>query len=112
MTRNVAIILSGGSGSRMECDIPKQYLKIHGKMIISYSLECFVCNKHIDGLIIAIDPKWKRILEDETNSFDIPIHLIKTYGAWRNRKLIGFYLRLCETLFTRFKGGRNVLCPI
>ena len=74
MTRNVAIILSGGSGSRMECDIPKQYLKIHGKMIISYSLECFVCNKHIDGLIIAIDPKWKRILEDETNSFDIPIH--------------------------------------
>lgn len=45
-------------------------------MIISYSLECFVCNKHIDGLIIAIDPKWKRILEDETNSFDIPIHLL------------------------------------
>ncbi|RGC51761.1 6-phospho-beta-glucosidase [Absiella sp. AM29-15] len=38
------------------------------------------------------------------NHFDIPIHLIKTYGAWRNRKLIGFYLRLCETLFTRFKG--------
>ena len=93
MTRNVAIILSGGSGSRMECDIPKQYLKIHGKMIISYSLECFVCNKHIDGLIIAIDPKWKRILEDETNSFDI-------------RRKSAIYDIQCV------KGGRNVLCPI
>ena len=38
------------------------------------------------------------------NHFDIPCHLIECYGAWRNRKLIDFYLRLCKTLFTRFKG--------
>lgn len=38
------------------------------------------------------------------NHFDVPFHLIQTYGSWRNRKMIDFYLNLCETLFTRFKG--------
>ncbi|RRD37824.1 6-phospho-beta-glucosidase [Leptotrichia sp. OH3620_COT-345] len=36
--------------------------------------------------------------------FDCPIHLIKEYGGWRNRKLIKFYKKLCETIFTRYKG--------
>ncbi|MBR2787638.1 MAG: family 1 glycosylhydrolase, partial [Erysipelotrichaceae bacterium] len=36
--------------------------------------------------------------------FDCPLGLIKKYGSWRNRKMIGFYLNLCKTLFTRFKG--------
>ncbi|MBM9832610.1 family 1 glycosylhydrolase, partial [Enterococcus faecalis] len=33
-----------------------------------------------------------------------PMHLIKEYGGWRNRKMLEFYERLCRTLFTRYKG--------
>ena len=36
--------------------------------------------------------------------FDCPIHLIKTYGGWKNRKLIDFYKNLVTVLFTRYKG--------
>jgi 6-phospho-beta-glucosidase len=36
--------------------------------------------------------------------FDFPIHLIKEYGGWRNRKVIDFYKRLCTVIFTRYKG--------
>ena len=36
--------------------------------------------------------------------FDCPIHLIKEYGGWRNRKLIDFYKNLAITIFTRYKG--------
>lgn len=36
--------------------------------------------------------------------FDCPMHLIKAYGSWRSRKLVGFYERLCRTLFTRYQG--------
>ncbi|KFN90451.1 6-phospho-beta-glucosidase [Tetragenococcus muriaticus] len=36
--------------------------------------------------------------------FDCPMHLIKEYGGWRNRKMITFYERLCRTLFNRYKG--------
>lgn len=36
--------------------------------------------------------------------FDCPIHLIKEYGGWKNRKLIDFYKNLVTVLFTRYKG--------
>ena len=36
--------------------------------------------------------------------FDFPIHLIKEYGGWRNRKVIDFYKRLCTVIFTRYNG--------
>src|SRR5699024_3448031 len=35
--------------------------------------------------------------------FDMPVHLIKEYGGWRNRKLVGFYEKLVQILFTRYK---------
>ena len=36
--------------------------------------------------------------------FDCPLHLIKEYGGWRNRKLVDFYAKLTRTLFERYKG--------
>src|SRR5699024_7926555 len=36
--------------------------------------------------------------------FDIPMHLVKEYGGWRNRKMIGFYENLCNAIFRRYKG--------
>ena len=36
---NIALILSGGVGSRLAADIPKQYLKVNNRTIISYCLE-------------------------------------------------------------------------
>ena len=36
--------------------------------------------------------------------FDCPIHLIKEYGGWRNRKMIAFYENLCRAIFTRYRG--------
>lgn len=36
--------------------------------------------------------------------FDIPIHLIEKYGAWRNRKMIDFYVRYAETIIKRYQG--------
>ena len=36
--------------------------------------------------------------------FDVPIHLIKEYGGWKNRKLVDFYSRYAETVLKRYKG--------
>lgn len=35
--------------------------------------------------------------------YETPVHLVDEYGSWRNRKLIGFFLRYCETVFKRYK---------
>lgn len=35
--------------------------------------------------------------------FDVPMHLVTTYGSWRNRKMVDFYANYCKTVFTRYK---------
>lgn len=35
--------------------------------------------------------------------YETPLHLIKEYGAWKNRKLIGFFERYARTVFERYK---------
>ncbi|KOY16385.1 6-phospho-beta-glucosidase [Paenibacillus xylanivorans] len=36
--------------------------------------------------------------------FDVPVHLVETYGGWKNRKMIGFFETYAKTLFNRYKG--------
>lgn len=38
---NIAIVLAGGTGTRLGGDIPKQYIEVSGKPIISYCLDKF-----------------------------------------------------------------------
>ena len=40
--KKYAVIVAGGSGVRMGGDIPKQYMRLHGKPVLSYSLEKFL----------------------------------------------------------------------
>ena len=49
-----AAILAGGSGSRMDSSLPKQYLKIKEKPILFYSVEAFAANNRIDGILVAV----------------------------------------------------------
>lgn len=34
--------------------------------------------------------------------FDVPVHLIQTYGSWRNRKMVTFFERYAETILNRY----------
>lgn len=51
--KNVAIILAGGSGSRLGGDTPKQFLTVAGKQIIEYSIEAFEHAEGIDEICIV-----------------------------------------------------------
>lgn len=35
--------------------------------------------------------------------FETPLNLVTKYGSWRNRKLIDFFVRYCETVMKRYK---------
>lgn len=61
---NIALILSGGTGSRLGADIPKQYLKVGGKPIISYCLSTFVNNMNIDAIVVVLDKDWRHFVEE------------------------------------------------
>lgn len=60
---NISIILSGGIGSRMGLDIPKQYFEINGNPIIYYCTKTFVENSNINALVIAVAEEWKDYVE-------------------------------------------------
>lgn len=49
----VAIVLAGGSGSRMNSDVAKQYMLINGKEVIFYSLSTFQKNEHITDIVLV-----------------------------------------------------------
>lgn len=62
---NTALILAGGVGSRMgKIDVPKQYLIVGDRMIISYCLRTFQENSSTDAIYIVADKNWhERIRE-------------------------------------------------
>lgn len=38
------------------------------------------------------------------NHYDVPMHLVTTYGGWRNRALVDLFERFARTVFTRYGG--------
>lgn len=55
---NIAIILSGGVGSRMGLNIPKQYVMVNEQPVLNYCLHTFLSNKNIEALVIGVADEW------------------------------------------------------
>lgn len=68
---NVAIILAGGSGHRMQQDIPKQFLNIYDKPVIVYTLEGFQRHPEIDAIGVVCLDGWHEILRAYAKQFEI-----------------------------------------
>ncbi len=66
---NYAIILSGGIGTRMGLDVPKQYVLVNGKMILQYVIETIVNAGDMDGYVIVANEQYReRILAVATDA--------------------------------------------
>ena len=50
---NIAIVLAGGTGTRIGAKIPKQFIKVLGKPIIIYTLEAIEQNQMIDQIVLV-----------------------------------------------------------
>ena len=49
---NVVFIVFAGIGSRIHSDIPKQFIKINNKELVSYTISAFNNHNHIDEIIL------------------------------------------------------------
>ena len=54
--RNVAVVLAGGTGSRVGLSIPKQLIKIAGKPIIEHTIASMQASPLIDEIIVMMAP--------------------------------------------------------
>lgn len=69
---NIAVIFAGGMGKRMNSKaLPKQFLQLHGKEIIVYTLEHFENHPEIDGIVVSCVKEWMPFLEKIINKYGI-----------------------------------------
>lgn len=69
---NIAVIFAGGTGQRMgSTGRPKQFLEMHGKPIIIYTLEIFEKHPDIDAIVISCVEEWIPHLETLLYKFRI-----------------------------------------
>lgn len=84
---NTALILSGGTGSRLGAELPKQYIKVHEKPVIQYCLEAIAGHEMIDAIQIAADERWQEFILQCMEKTD-SLHKFKGFSpSGANRQL-------------------------
>lgn len=69
---NIGVIFAGGIGQRMKTTTrPKQFLEMHGKPIIIYTLEIFENHPEIDAIVVACVKDWIPYLNELLERFRI-----------------------------------------
>ncbi len=61
---NTAILLSGGTGTRMGVACPKQYLPVLGRPVLLYSLETLQRHDDIDHIVIVAAEEWQPAVQE------------------------------------------------
>jgi 2-C-methyl-D-erythritol 4-phosphate cytidylyltransferase len=67
----VALLTAAGTGSRMNIDIPKQFLHVDNKPLLVYTMETFQNHPSIDAIIVVTLPSWMDVLKAYAKQYDI-----------------------------------------
>ena len=77
-TQAYAIIVAGGSGSRMQSAVPKQFLKLKGKPVLMHTIEAFQNSETKPAIILALPAGyhdyWLQLCNE--HNFTIPYQLV------------------------------------
>lgn len=91
-TRVGAILLAGGTGSRVGGAIPKQFILLHGKPIARYSFELLVGLEAIDEVVVVCEPAYHLFFSDA----DKPVKFALP-GASRQESVLSGVMALSST---------------
>ena len=74
---NIAIILAGGTGSRMGADKPKQFIEVDGRTVIERCIDAFESAPGIDEIAVVMHPQWTALM-----------HEVAEHNTWKKLKKI------------------------
>ena len=79
VTKDYALIVAGGSGSRMNSDTPKQFLPINGLPVIMHTIHAFHKYDNQLEIIVVLPASDLNTWEDlcATYSFSIPVKIVQ-----------------------------------
>lgn len=58
-----AIILAGGYSERFAGEVPKQFTKIAGKMVVEHTIDIFERHPLIDEIFVVVNPTFRHLIE-------------------------------------------------
>ena len=67
----IAVIIAGGSGSRMGQDIPKQFINVYDKPVLIYTLEGFQKHPLVEAIEVVCIDGWQSVLWAYAKQFGI-----------------------------------------
>ena len=68
---NIAIVLAGGTGTRVGANIPKQFIEIQGKPILAYTLDNFQTDPEIDAIEVVCHRDWIDHVQEICEKYEI-----------------------------------------
>ncbi len=89
MSITYAIILAGGSGSRMQQQVPKQFLMLQQKTILQHTLENFNAIKEINRIIVVCSPEYQDTITEIASN--IPNNKLYTFAAAGTTRQLSSY---------------------
>ena len=63
MRNNVAVIMAAGKGVRVGGEVPKQFMPVHGRMLMEYSLQTFQDHPRIDEIFVVLPEDYLQMSE-------------------------------------------------
>ena len=70
--KKTAIIVAGGSGTRMGADLPKQFLRIEGKPVFLYSIDAFLQAYEDIQIILVMAASYCEMAQSVLDEFNYP----------------------------------------
>lgn len=103
---NIAVIFAGGTGKRMNTKSkPKQFLEMHGKPVLIYTLENFENHPMIDHIVLVCLEGWIEYAEGLLQKFGIKKVTKIVPGGKNGQESIYHGVRAAEQLY----GGDNIV---
>lgn len=63
MKKNLALILAGGSGSRIGGELPKQFVQLNDKPVIAHTIDRFETHPQIHHICIVTNPEFRDLTQ-------------------------------------------------
>lgn len=99
---NIALIFAGGTGRRMNTrSKPKQFLELHGKPIIIYTLEHFQNHPLVGGIVVVCVEGWIETLRK----------LLKDYGISKVRSVVPGGATGHDSIYLGLNDMKAFACP-
>lgn len=97
---DIAVIFAGGTGQRMNtASKPKQFLELHGKPILIYTLENFQNHPQIDGIVLVCLENW----------IDYCNELLQKYHITKVLKIVPGGNSGQESIFNGLKAANDIV---